>query len=218
MFIGMNFDALAQSTQHDEIMRLGEQFVLAELNAGPDHHVTAKAMPIDNRIDIPACPQSYDVTAAPNALLQSNVTVKVSCAANNWFIYFVVKVKETQLVIVANNALSPGSLITEQDIETEEMDKSLLRYSTFASADEVIGARAKRRLIAGQPISPNQLCFVCKGDAITIIAKGGGIQVKAAGIAQQDGNVGEQILVRNERTKKVVNAQVDSTSEVIVRL
>ncbi|WP_416308145.1 flagellar basal body P-ring formation chaperone FlgA [Neptunicella sp. SCSIO 80796] len=218
VFIGLNCQALEHSDPHKKIMQLGEDYVLKQLASNSNSDIAVEAMPIDNRIVIPACSVPYSVSAASNALQQSNVTVKASCSTSDWFLYFVVKVSETQQVVIAANALSPGAVLTAEDITVTKMDKSLLRSSTFADINDIIGARAKRRLTSGQPVTPNQLCFICKGDEITIIAQGAGIQVKATGVAQQDGNIGEQIQVKNDRTMRMVNALVENVSEVIVRL
>ncbi|WP_438863495.1 flagellar basal body P-ring formation chaperone FlgA [Neptunicella sp.] len=218
VFIGLNCQALEDFDPHKKIMQLGENYVMQQLSNGNDEHISVTAMPIDERITIPECAAPYTVSAAPNALQQANITVKVACAEQDWFLYFIVKVSQTQPVVIATNALSPGAILSSDDVEMVQMDKSLLRSSTFANVNDIIGARSKRRLTSGQPITPNQLCFICKGDEITIVAQGPGIQVKASGVAQQDGNIGEQIQVINDRTKRTINAQVENINQVIVRL
>ena len=42
------------------------------------------------------------------------------------------------------------------------------------------------------------------------------MQVKASGVAMQDGNIGDTIIVTNTRSKKQINARVASTNEVVV--
>ena len=98
------------------------------------------------------------------------------------------------------------------------MNRALLRRTTFSTLDDVLGARIKRRVRPGQPITPNNLCFVCKGDTIVINASNPMMQVKATGVAMQDGNIGDTISVTNSRSKKQINARVASTSEVVVNI
>ena len=62
------------------------------------------------------------------------------------------------------------------------------------------------------------LCFVCKGDRITISAEVGKMKVKTAGIAQQDGVVGDNIQVLNASSKKTVIARVASVERVVIQL
>ena len=76
----------------------------------------------------------------------------------------------------------------------------------------------KRRATNGQPVQANMLCFICKGDRITITAEVAGMRVKTAGIAQQDGVVGDSIKVINASSQKAVVARVASSEEVVIHL
>jgi flagella basal body P-ring formation protein FlgA len=98
------------------------------------------------------------------------------------------------------------------------MDKKRLRSSTFADIDQVIGARIKRRVSSGRPVESKNLCFVCKGDRVVISAITETMQVKTSGIALEDGNMGETILVENRRSSKKVYAKVASTGRVEIAI
>ena len=76
----------------------------------------------------------------------------------------------------------------------------------------------KRRITDGQALQSNMLCFVCKGDRITITAEVAGMKVKTAGIAQQDGVVGDNIKVVNASSQKAIVARVASSDEVVIHL
>lgn len=153
-----------------------------------------------------------------NRFDQSSVTVKVRCPSNDWFIYLSVKVDEVQPVVVPNTALSPGTILTKENLQVVDVNKKRLRSTTYQSTEDLIGARLKRRSRPGQPISPNMLCFVCKGDAIVIVAQAGNMQIKTSGIAEQDGNIGDTIIVKNKRSKKRIGAKVVSIKQVEVQI
>jgi len=206
-----------QLSAHHAVTEAAEQYVRNNISPEIGSTLTVKAKEIDQRIKVPHCPLPLE-TSNSNAFNQSNVTVKVSCPSNDWFIYLVVKVKEMQPVVVPHSALSPGSVLTSSNLKVIEVEKSRLRGTTFRSKEALIGARLKRRSRADHPISPNMLCFVCKGDPVTIMAEVGGMTIKASGTAQQDGNIGDTILVRNKRSKKRVDAKVISVNAVRVRI
>lgn len=195
-----------------------ENYVLQQLSARQGDGIEVKAMPIDPRIDIPLCHSGLDVSASDEALRQSNVTVKAQCKDVNWYLYLVVKAKQIQEVVVLNTTVSPGTLLTSENVSLVKMDKKQLRTSTFADINSVIGARLKRRTRAGQPIVPNQLCFVCKGDSVLITADAKGLEIKTKGVAQQDGNVGDTIAVRNSNSQKLIRGRVTDVNEVSVRI
>jgi flagella basal body P-ring formation protein FlgA len=173
---------------------------------------------MDARIVVPSCEQPYQISVNDEALRQSNITVKASCQSMNWYVYLVVKVTEMESVVVFSSAVSPGTVLTEHNLEIIELDKKRLRGTTFSDIESVIGARIKRRSRSGQPVVPNQLCFVCKGDTILITANSKGLTIKANGVAQQDGNLGDTITVKNSRSKKMIHAEVVSTNQVSIRI
>jgi flagella basal body P-ring formation protein FlgA len=93
-----------------------------------------------------------------------------------------------------------------------------LRGQYFSDIDAVIGTRTKRRIAKGSPILGNQLCFVCKGDAVSIYAKTEHLQIKTLGEAMRDGNIGESIRVKNINSNKQLEATVIGIGEVEVRM
>jgi flagella basal body P-ring formation protein FlgA len=140
--------------------------------------------------------------------------VKAQCSDNNWYIFMVVKATETQPVVVISNAVSPGTLLTADNLHIVNMNKKRLRSSTFADIEDVVGARIKRRVTAGRPVDPNNLCYVCKGDNVTISAGNPSMRVKTSGVALEDGRMGETIQVKNRRSNKKIYARVAGTGQV----
>lgn len=191
-----------------------EKFVLDQLDPTNIKTINVVATPIDERVDVPACNSELTFSSNPEALSQSNVMVKAECSDNNWYMFMVVKATETQPVVVISSAVSPGTLLTLDNIHVVNMNKKLLRSSTFADVEDVLGARIKRRVTAGIPVDPNNLCFVCKGDSVTISAGNPSMRVKTSGVALEDGRMGETIQVKNRRSNKKIYAQVAGTGRV----
>lgn len=219
LFIATNAGAVqANNSAHLMVQETAKSYVASEIITSSSSEVIIDTKVIDPRIHIPPCPVEMEAKASPESLKQSNVTVKVFCPSNNWFHYLTVNVTETKEVVVVKDTLSPGSLLTADDVEVVKMDKKRLRGTTFADIDSVIGARIKRRARGGHPLSPRMMCFVCKGDAIVISANMTGLEIKTSGVAQQDGNIGETILVRNTKSKKIINARVTTVKKVEVQI
>ena len=201
-----------------QLISQAEQFVLGQLDPNNNKTIDVAAMPIDNRVHVPACGSLLTFTASPEALSQSNVTVKAECQNSDWYIFMVVKAIETQPVVVISSAVSPGTLLTIDNIHVVSMNKKRLRTSTFADIEDVVGARIKRRVSAGRPVDPNNLCYVCKGDSVTISARTSTMQVKTSGVALEDGRMGETIEVKNRRSNKKIHARVSSTGQVEISI
>jgi flagella basal body P-ring formation protein FlgA len=218
----LNFSLLAAASENNlsqqKLRELAESYVSFHFNRQNEQTLIVKTMAIDSRVSIPECKSKLKFFASNEALNQSNITVKASCPDNNWYMFLVVRATVMQPVVVISSAVSPGTVLSKQNVELVEMEKRHLRSTTYADIEEVIGARIKRRLRPGRPVQPNNLCFVCKGDSIVIKASSTGMQVKANGIALEDGNIGDTIVVRNSRSKKQLDARVISISEVKVRI
>ncbi|MFT4940073.1 MAG: flagella basal body P-ring formation protein FlgA [Paraglaciecola sp.] len=216
----LNFSMLTTASENnisqEQLLSEAEEYVLSQLNPDSSNQVNVKVNPIDSRLSIPQCNSGLQFSASIESLNRSIVTVKADCPDSNWYMFLVVAVTQMQSVVVISSAVSPGTVLTEDNIKVVEMNKKLLRRTTFADTQDVIGARVKRRTRAGRPVDPNNLCFVCKGDSIVINAGSPGMQVKASGVALEDGNLGDTIFVRNSRSKKKIDAQVVSTNEVKV--
>jgi flagella basal body P-ring formation protein FlgA len=195
-----------------------EQFVLDTLNPDNNKNIDVSVMPIDSRVKIPHCSSDIKFSSTSEALSQSNITVKAVCTENDWYMFLVVKSVETQSVVVLSSAVSPGTLLTKDNLEVVSMDKKRLRSTTFANIDQVLGARIKRRLTSGRPVESSNLCYVCKGDTVVISADSSGMKVKTSGIALEDGNMGETIQVKNRRSNKKIYAKVASTGRVEVNI
>ena len=201
-----------------QLISQAEQFVTGQLNPNGNKTIDVVAMPIDKRVHVPKCNTALIFSSSPEALSQSNVTVKAKCQNNDWYMFMVVKAIETQAVVVLSSAVSPGTLLTANNVHVINMNKKRLRTSTFADINDVVGARIKRRVTAGRPVDPNNLCYVCKGDRVTISAGTSNMRVKTSGVALEDGRMGETIQVKNRRSNKKIHARVSSTGQVEISI
>ncbi|WJG10546.1 flagellar basal body P-ring formation chaperone FlgA [Aliiglaciecola sp. LCG003] len=204
-----------------ELIESVEKYVSDKLSyqtADELSELVVKASELDPRLVIPTCSVPLKLHASDEALEQTNITVRASCPNTDWYLYLIVKASRMQHVVVLTRAVGPGTIISSQHVGVVMMDKNLIRTSTFADTNAVVGARMKKRSRAGQPVVPGQLCFVCKGDNILITANAGGVNIKTTGIAQQDGNIGDTIAVKNVNSNKMVHAQVVDTHQVEVQI
>ncbi|WP_240692135.1 flagellar basal body P-ring formation chaperone FlgA [Alteromonas portus] len=207
------------ATNHEQVEEGAKQYLINQLtDNAQDTNIDVAIVKIDDRINIPDCPTGFQYNASPEALSQSYISVRVSCKNNEWYLFTSGQVTRTKEIVVTQGAISPGTVLTTSNLTMAEVDVRRLRYTAFTDLASLIGARMKRRITDGQAIQSNMLCFVCKGDRITITAEVAGMEVKTAGIAQQDGVVGDNIKVINASSQKAVIARVASPEEVVIHL
>lgn len=212
------FATAANASIHQSIQQQAELYVQQNAFFDDSADVTVQAAEVDSRIHIPSCKKPFEYQSSDSSLKQSNVSVKVTCPATNWFLFTSVQVEQTKPVVVISETMSPGSLLTEKNLYLADIPINRLRGSTYSDTANLVGARLKRRVRPGQIINDGMLCFVCKGDKVTIMAVSSGLSLKVSGIAQQDGNLGDTIRVQNASSKKTVTATVSSTSEVSIQI
>ena len=219
VFSVLSMNCLATQTNHKQVEEGAKQYLINQLaDNTQDTSIDVSIVKIDDRINIPDCPTGFEYNASQEALSQSYISVRVSCRNNEWYLFTSGQVTRTKEIVVTQGAISPGTVLTSSNFSLAKVDVRRLRHTAFTELEALIGARIKRRVTDGQAIQSNMLCFVCKGDRITITAEVAGMEVKTAGIAQQDGVVGDNIKVINASSQKAVIARVASPEEVVIHL
>jgi flagella basal body P-ring formation protein FlgA len=219
MSSAVSFSCVATDSLHRVVENGAKDYLVSQLSDNTaDTNIDVDMVKIDDRINIPECPEGYQYHTSEEALRQSYISVRVSCQNNDWYLFTSGQVSRTKDIVVTYGAVSPGTVLTSSNLKMASVDIKRLRYTTFTNIETLVGARIKRRATNGQAIQANMLCFVCKGDRITISAEIGKMKVKTAGIAQQDGVVGDNIQVLNASSKKTVIARVASVEKVVIQL
>ena len=120
--------------------------------------------------------------------------------------------------MVANDHIARGQIISADDLTTEQRPQHFVRARYIEQPEVIVGSRSKRSIRRGLPISMNQLCMVCKGDNVSIIARFNGLTIKTSGEALEDGGVGDNIRVRNVKSGRLINAKVTAVETVAVNI
>ena len=196
-----------------------EKFISQQITLNPDIKTTIKALPLDARLSERTCdsPLSFSTNTTPP--FNRQVTVKVKCDdISGWTQFVHVRIEELHPVIVTTQAINKGELVTSESISIEFKPKHFVRASNLDTKQYLVGSRSKRVIRAGTAIGLHHVCMVCKGDNVTIYAKTRTLTIKTTGIALQDGNVGEQIRVKNQKSGKTISARVKDVESVEVNI
>ena len=190
--------------------------LVRSLTEAPEHgELSVTAAPLDSRLRLSACSAPLLAELAGRGTIGSQVTVRVACPEpDGWNIYVPVRVKTLRPVVVAKHAIPGGSILEKSMVRVVLKDTKLVHRQVFSSDEGIIGSRIKRHLQAGQPITARNLCLVCKGEPVTIIAESKNLKLKTDGIALSDGGNGETVSIRNNRSKRVIEANVVSVGLV----
>ncbi|MCL1099808.1 flagellar basal body P-ring formation chaperone FlgA [Shewanella saliphila] len=204
------------------IYQLAKETVEKKMDVDSNAKVDITPQNLEGRLTPPRCYPPISVELASDREISRNNTVKIGCETPDydypWQMYLSVRVNIQYPVVVATELLSPDEIIDYQHLSIEYVDQYSLKGQFFSDVKELIGSRVKRRVAKDSPLIGNNLCFVCKGDMISIYAKTESIQIKTLGEALRDGNVGESIRVKNSQSNKQLEAIVIAVGEVEVRM
>ena len=204
------------------IYQLAKEAVEKKIDVESNAKVEIIPQNLEGRLTPPRCYPPISVELASDREISRNNTVKIGCSTPDygypWQMYLSVRVDIQYPVVVATELLSPDQIIDTHHLAIMYVDQYSLKGQFFSEPHSLLGSRVKRRVAKDSPIIGNNLCFVCKGDMVSIYAKTANIQIKTLGEAMRDGNIGEAIRVKNNQSNKQLEAVVIAVGEVEVRM
>ncbi|PWF63822.1 flagella basal body P-ring formation protein FlgA [Shewanella sp. BC20] len=222
LFLTSAANAAPEVPSVSAISELAKALINEKISVPANAKVEIAPQPIDNRLLPAQCASPIKVELASDREISRNNTVKVSCDTSDlaypWQIFMSVRVDILFPVVVASETLAPGELISPTQVEIRYIDQNSLRGMQFSDTSQLSGVRVKRRVAKNFPIFANNLCFVCKNDSVSIYVRSSNFVLKTVGEALQDGNIGDQIRVKNSSSNKELDAIVTAIGEVEVRM
>ncbi|MFY8272938.1 flagellar basal body P-ring formation chaperone FlgA [Pseudoalteromonas sp. SSDWG2] len=202
-----------------QLQQLAQQHISTIAQIKPEQELVVQAIELDARIPERYCSQPLQLETNNEPPFNRQVTVQLKCNSPAlWTQYVHVRIEKLSPIVVANGHIAPGQIINEQDVSVEYRPQHFVRPRYVEQPQDVIGSRSKRSIRSGLPINTGQLCMVCKGDNVTIIATINGLMIKTTGEALEDGAMGENIRVRNRKSGRLINAQVTAVETVSVNI
>ena len=202
------------------------QFVNNEMQgefAGiPPENIAISVSNLDSRLQLTRCELPLRQVITSPRPYGSNISVKVSCGGvKPWSIYVPTRVDMYAEVAVMANTLERGSILTEADVQLVRMNTTQAGFGHIRDVRQAVGKELKRRLQSGDAVRLSHLKspqVVRKGDRVVVEATTAGVSVVTSGRALLNGQVGDQIQVRNEKSERVVDAEVVAPGRVKVSL
>ncbi|MCH2534329.1 MAG: flagellar basal body P-ring formation chaperone FlgA [Bdellovibrionales bacterium] len=117
---------------------------------------------------------------------------------------------------VLTRSVAIGERLKESDL-TLQLKNITYHYNPIADIKTLIGSKTRRYLSENQIVwltDVDIMKSVKRGDVITMKKTGGAWQLSTAGIAEQDGVVGDVIRVRSQSNRKLFSAKVVGDREV----
>jgi flagella basal body P-ring formation protein FlgA len=207
-----------KTMNREQLQNFVGQYIKNNIPLPTQGKMTVSVSTLDPRIIIKPCLSSL-VANIPENHNGRNVNVKINCNdPTPWYLFIPARIQMVVPVVVAKSIISKDSRVDKSNVIIEYRDTRRIRGETIDDKKIVIGTRAKRKLSAGVILTKKNICFVCKGSHVTLIAKSDNLMIKTSGIALKDGGIGEQIRVKNDSSGRTVIGRVSAINKVVINL
>ena len=219
LLLVMTASTQAQADATAQVQKAVEQHLSAMLTQQAERQGW-QGMQLRYEMDLPAGSRSHPPCAAPlrirstgsAASAMERQQLEIRCPdAPGWSLKTTAQAHVFLPAVHAEGIIERGQTIGASDIELQRINIAKARRGYYNHLDEVIGMAAKRRIRAGQTITPallEQALAVKRGQPVKIVASHDGIEASTSGEALSDGLPDEIIRVRNVRSGKVIDAKV----------
>ncbi len=130
-----------------------------------------------------------------------------------------VNIVKYENVLMAGDRIGRNALLSPEQITTESRDVTYLIDKPLTDLNEIVGRRTKRLIVKGNILTyanTEIIPTVEVGKEVKIIYRSGVLEISAVGTALENGYTGESIRVRNEQSKKTVEATINNEQTVLI--
>jgi len=193
--------------EHEEIRQQIKQFLTEKTRELDFEETHIEVGHIDNRLKLTACDNDLEVILG-NSRLPGNLSLAVQCnTGKSWKIYLQASVNAYQAIYVARSAITRGSRFNDADLMLEKRNITSLNGNYLTDPAHIKEHVARRAIRKGEILKPFMLVkskLVKRGEQVTLIAETAGIKVRMMGKALNDATAGQQVRVKNNNSKRIV--------------
>lgn len=187
---------------------------LAAQSRQVSYHIT----PLDPRLQLAACEAPLQSRFISEPMAAQRATILVECEGQRpWRLYLNADIEISAKAWVAARPLNRGQRFTADTVRQEDVIINRLRKAPFFELKDLLGLSLLRPIAEGTVISADLVRVpdtISKGDAVVITARSAVMSVVSRGTAIDDGQLGEQIPVRNDRSQKTIRAIITGPGQV----
>ncbi|MEM7375904.1 MAG: flagellar basal body P-ring formation chaperone FlgA [Pseudomonadota bacterium] len=166
--------------------------------------------PLDRRLRLKPCDTELTAGFRDARRTEGSTHVEVSCSDSvaPWRVHVSVVVRVWVDAVAATSPIARGATVTAADLELVKSERSRLYQGYFERIEDVVGLSAAMPLRNSQILNARHLrapFLVNKGQRVTILARGGQIEIRAQGQALDNASQGQRVTVRNLTSGRVVD-------------
>lgn len=186
------------------------EYLASQTNLTAEHEITVNSL--DKRLKLPQCSKPLEVFTANGVLKANRVSVGVRCSGEKaWSIYTTAYIRVFKDILVVAQTIPRGTLISRRHLTSERREVSKIRRGYYINYGQVINKQATRNLAPGTILHAGFLKepkIISRGEKVTILASSKSFEIKMIGLALMDGLKGQRIRIKNEKSRRIIEATV----------
>ena len=180
---------------------------------------TVQVRKLSENLRLPLCETPLELLDNRPNKVAGRMTIRVHCTKPKWQVFVPASVNGKLPIVISTKAILKKAVITHEDIMQIHVAYNKVPVGTLVTIEKAVGMRLKRAIGPNQPIKVRDLTppyWVFKNREVNIITKIGDIEVKTKGTALKSGVFEDQIPVKNNASKKVINGIVIAPNTVAI--
>lgn len=218
LFLQFSTSSVAAAYSMTELSAQASGWLQQEIQNMESGQLKLELYPLDTRLADKECESPLNFSLVTPKIQRQN-TVRIHCAdSSSWQLFVPVRMSQMMSAVVSSKNIPAGSYITAEMLKTVDIDLLQSRGKTVSAPEQIIGARSKKALNAGQIVTQSDLCLVCKGDIVTIEGISSTLSVSTQATALQDGAFGDTVRLQNLQSQRVVSAVITAVKKAEIKL
>ncbi len=174
---------------------------------------------IDPRLKLKKCNQPLVAFLPQGSKSLGKLSVGIKCNGPvPWKIFLSATKYQFQTVVIANNSLAKGKLISKQDLAYKRVRISNFRKQPAVNSNQVVMTSPRRFIRAGSIIYRNNICMICKGNTVNVSAGSEFFSINLEAEALADASIGERVKLRNSKSRRIFDGMVIGRNKAQVQL
>ncbi|MEM9604228.1 MAG: flagellar basal body P-ring formation chaperone FlgA [Pseudomonadota bacterium] len=166
--------------------------------------------PLDRRLRLKPCDAALTADFRDARRTEGSTHVEVRCddSVAPWRLHVSVVVRVWVDAVAATSPIARGATVTAADLQLVKSERARLYQGYFERVEDVVGLSTAMPLRNNQILNARHLrapFLVNKGQRVTILARGGQIEIRAQGQALDNASQGQRVTVRNLTSGRVVD-------------
>lgn len=174
---------------------------------------------LNPRVQLPQCQTELELIDRTPTKLAGRTTLGVKCNQPNWQTFVSAYIDGKLSVVVSTQGILKQAVIKPEHVTLKNMHYKSVPADALISVENAVGMRTKRSISPNSVVTLRSLqppYWVLKNHPVSILTKIGQIEIRAKGIALEDGVENQQVDIKNISSQRTVKGIVIAPNTVVV--